>query len=107
MFYLIFSEKKLVVLKQRLIFKQVCNFFSSFFCVILLNMQATISDMLRQDKIRAWRLAVDRCRRWTKIKTEEQKRERYKRLSTLPIGLFLLLSFGTLILSQHAKALKF
>ena len=48
-----------------------------------------------------WKEAVSRSRKWTKIKMEEQKREDYKRLSTLPFGLFAILSVGTIILSRY------
>jgi hypothetical protein len=61
----------------------------------------TINDEVREDRINAWRLAIERCMKWTKIKKLEEKRVDYRRKSTLPVGLYLLLSFGILMLSNH------
>ena len=60
----------------------------------------TISEDVRNERITAWRLAIERCMKWTKIKRLEEKRVDYRRKSTLPIGLYLLFSFGILMMSS-------
>lgn len=61
----------------------------------------TVGDDVRDERINAWRLAIERCMKWTKIKKLEEKRVDYRRKSTLPVGLYLLFSFGILMLSNH------
>lgn len=60
-----------------------------------------VGDDIRSERINAWRLAIERCMKWTKIKKLEEKRVDYRRKSTLPVGLYLLFSFGILMLSNH------
>lgn len=60
-----------------------------------------ITDELRNERINAWRLAIERCMKWTKIKKLEEKRVDYRRKSTIPIGFYLLASFGILMLSNY------
>jgi len=55
----------------------------------------------RSERINSWRLAVERSMKWTKIRKQEEKRIDYRRRSTLPIGLYLLSSFGVLLLSNY------
>jgi glycerol kinase len=55
----------------------------------------------RFDRLNAWRLAIERSMKWTKIKKQEQKRTDYRRRSTLPIGFFLISSFGLLVMSNY------
>lgn len=61
----------------------------------------SIGDEYRDERINSWRLAVERSMKWTKIRTQEEKRVDYRRRSTLPIGLFLVTSFAILSLSNH------
>ena len=65
----------------------------------------TVGDDVRDERINAWRLAIERCMKWTKIKKLEEKRVDYRRKSTLPVGLYLLFSFGILMLSNHHSRL--
>ncbi len=60
-----------------------------------------LPDDVRLDRINTWKAAVSRCRKWIRVEKQEQKRVDYKRLSSLPLMMFVLLSFGTHILSQH------
>ena len=60
-----------------------------------------IGEDLRNERINAWRLAIERCMKWTKIKKLEEKRVDYRRKSTIPVGFFLLSSFGILMLSNY------
>jgi glycerol kinase len=60
-----------------------------------------IGEDLRSERINAWRLAIERCMKWTKIKKLEEKRVDYRRKSTIPVGFFLLSSFGILMLSNY------
>lgn len=61
----------------------------------------SINEELRQSKILAWQSAVDRSRKWIKIEKQEEKRVDYKRLSTVPFGMFIMMSLGSLVLSYH------
>lgn len=61
----------------------------------------TITEEVRNERINAWRLAIERCMKWTKIKKLEEKRVDYRRKSTIPIGFFLLSSFAILMLSNY------
>lgn len=63
----------------------------------------TVSEEVRDERINAWRCAIERCMKWTKIKKLEEKRVDYRRKSTLPVGLYLLFSFGILMLSNHCS----
>ncbi|RWS26274.1 glycerol kinase-like protein, partial [Leptotrombidium deliense] len=65
--------------------------------------RSSIVDEKREEMINAWKLAVERSMRWTKIKKQEQQRREYRIRSTLPIGLFMLSSFAILILSTSSK----
>lgn len=60
-----------------------------------------MSERMRQDKINTWKAAVTRSRKWIRVEKQEQKRVEYKRLSSIPFMLFVLMSFGTHILSEH------
>lgn len=60
-----------------------------------------LPEHMRQDRINTWKAAVGRSRKWIRVEKQEQKRVDYKRLSSLPFMLFVLMSFGTHILSQH------
>ncbi|XP_054166277.1 glycerol kinase-like [Oppia nitens] len=55
---------------------------------------------VRLDRINTWKLAVSRSRKWIRVDKQEQKRTDYKRLSSIPFMLYVLMSFGTHILSQ-------
>ena len=60
-----------------------------------------IGEDERDERINAWRLAIERCMKWTKIKKLEEKRVDYRRKSTIPIGLYLLGSVGILMLGNY------
>ena len=60
-----------------------------------------MSEQVRQDRINTWRAAVSRSRKWIRVEKQEQKRVEYKRLSSLPVMIFVLMSFGTYILSER------
>jgi len=60
-----------------------------------------LPDHVRLDRINTWKLAVSRSRKWIRVEKQEQKRVEYRRLSSLPFMMFVLLSFGTHILSQQ------
>ncbi|CAG2163165.1 unnamed protein product [Oppiella nova] len=53
----------------------------------------------RIDRINTWRMAVNRSRKWIRVEKQELKKINYKRLSALPFMFFVLMSFGTHILS--------
>ena len=55
------------------------------------------NERLRQ--IANWRMAVNRSRKWIRVEVQEERKMNYKRLSALPFMLFVMLSFGTHILS--------
>ena len=61
---------------------------------------STVKDETRAEMINCWRLAIERCMKWTKIKNLEEKRVDYRRRSTLPVGFYLITSFGILMLSN-------
>lgn len=60
-----------------------------------------IEEDNRNERINVWRMAIERCMKWTKIKRLEEKRVDYRRKSTIPVGFFLLSSFGILMLSNY------
>ena len=60
-----------------------------------------MSDSQRQDRINTWKAAVIRSRKWIRVEKQEQKRIDYKRLSSVPFMLYVLMSFGTHILSER------
>lgn len=60
-----------------------------------------MSDSQRQDRINTWKAAVARSRKWIRVEKQEQKRIDYKRLSSVPFMLYVLMSFGTHILSER------
>lgn len=62
--------------------------------------RTTVKDETRAEMINCWRLAIERCMKWTKIKNLEEKRVDYRRRSTLPVGFYLITSFGILMLSN-------
>ena len=59
-----------------------------------------MSDQTRQDRIKTWTAAVSRSRKWIRVEKQEQKRVEYKRLSSLPFMIYVLMSFGTYIVSE-------
>ena len=59
-----------------------------------------MEDHVRQDRINTWKAAVSRSRKWIRVEKQEQKRVEYKRLSSIPFMGFVLMSFGTYILSE-------
>jgi len=59
----------------------------------------TLSESSRIDRINTWRMAVSRSRKWIRVEKQELRKVNYKRLSTLPFMFYVLLSFGTHILS--------
>ena len=63
--------------------------------------KATLGDEKRAEMINCWRLAIERCMKWTKIKHLEDKRVDYRRRSTIPVGFYLITSFGILMLSNY------
>ena len=66
--------------------------------------QSTVEADFRGDRINAWRMAIERCMKWTKIKYLEEKRVDYRRMSTIPVGFYLMSSFGILMLSHYYAA---
>lgn len=62
--------------------------------------RTTVKDETRAEMINCWRLAIERCMKWTKIKNLEEKRVDYRRRSTIPVGFYLITSFGILMLSN-------
>jgi glycerol kinase len=58
-----------------------------------------LDEKLRIDRINTWKMAVNRSRKWIRIEKQELRKVNYKRLSTLPFMFYVLLSFGTHILS--------
>lgn len=65
-----------------------------------------IAEDDRSERINSWRLAIERSMKWTKITTQEEKRFDYRRRSTIPVGVYLLSSFGILVLSNYYAHLK-
>ncbi|RWS06624.1 glycerol kinase 3-like protein, partial [Dinothrombium tinctorium] len=63
----------------------------------------SISEEKREEMVTAWKLAVERSMRWTKIKKQEQQKREYKMRSTLPIGIFMVSSFAILIISNFTN----
>lgn len=64
-----------------------------------------LAQDLRLDRINTWKLAVSRSRKWIRVEKQEQKRVDYKRWSSLPFMIFVMLSFGTHILSTHLETI--
>lgn len=62
--------------------------------------EPSLEEDLRLSRISTWRKAVERSLKWVKVEKQEQRKENYKRLSTLPLMIYVLVSFGTTILSQ-------
>lgn len=62
--------------------------------------KSTVPEEKRAEMINCWRLAIERCMKWTKIKYLEDKRVDYRRRSTIPVGFYLITSFGILMLSN-------
>lgn len=62
--------------------------------------EPSLDEELRLGRISTWRKAVQRSLKWVKVEKQEQRKENYKRLSTLPLMIYVLLSFGTQILSM-------
>lgn len=62
--------------------------------------EPSLDEDLRLSRISTWRKAVQRSLKWVKVEKQEQRKENYKRLSTLPFMFFVLLSFGMQILSM-------
>jgi glycerol kinase len=58
-----------------------------------------LDEQLRIDRINTWKMAVNRSRKWIRVEKQELRKVNYKRLSTLPFMFYVLLSFGTHILS--------
>lgn len=61
-----------------------------------------IAEDSRVERIRTWREAVRRCRRWVRVERQERKRIDYLRLSMLPITMYALGSIALCLLSQRA-----
>lgn len=59
-----------------------------------------IKDEIRSEKIKTWREAVKRCRKWVHVEPVEQKRRSYLRLSILPLTIYVLGTFALWILSS-------
>ncbi|XP_054168044.1 glycerol kinase-like [Oppia nitens] len=58
-----------------------------------------LDEQTRLDRINIWKMAVNRSRKWIRVEKQEQKLINYKRLSALPFMFYVLMSFGTHILS--------
>lgn len=65
--------------------------------------EPTLEEEARLGKIETWKMAVDRSRKWIRVEKQEQRKVNYKRLSALPLMMFVLLSFGTHILSVSTR----
>ena len=59
-----------------------------------------LDEKTRGDRINTWKMAVNRSRKWIRVEKQELKKINYKRLSSLPFMFYILISFGTHILSQ-------
>jgi len=61
--------------------------------------EPTFDEEKRLSRIDTWKMAVGRSRKWIRVEKQEQRKVNYKRLSALPLMLYVLLSFGTHIIS--------
>ena len=55
----------------------------------------------RKSKINKWNSAVKRSLKWNNIEKQKQSDIHNMRLSTLPFGMFLMLSFASIVISNH------
>lgn len=58
----------------------------------------------RLGRIDTWKMAVGRSRKWIRIEKQEQRKDNWKRWATVPLMAYVMLSFGTHLLSMPSSS---